>query len=81
MVEFCGLPKGIFTDAIYIENTYHKRFNRFLSKKHKWLDKNLFDKYESGFTHLIYLPHEANTFFQFFLSWSEDIASISASVK
>lgn len=59
LVEFCGLPKGIFTDAIYIENTYHKRFNRFLSKKHKWLDKNLFDKYESGFTHLIYLPHEA----------------------
>ena len=56
LVEFIGIPDNDFGDAVYIENEYHKNFNRFLQRNHKNLQRKVFHQYEGGFTDLIYVP-------------------------
>lgn len=55
-VYFRGLPAGYSSDAIYIENEYHPKMNRYLRIWGWWLQKRIFDKYEYGYTNLAYLP-------------------------
>ena len=55
-VYFRDLPDVDFYGAIYIENEYHKKFNRYLKRWGWWLWKFTFYKYEYGFSHLTYIP-------------------------
>lgn len=59
-VYFKGLPEGHRYQTIYIENAYHKRFNRFLKLCSFGLWKRLYDKYECGFSELVYIPAQSN---------------------
>lgn len=56
LVYFRNLPIGNSSEAIYIENEYHVKMNRFLKLCRWWLQKKVFDKYECGHTELVYLP-------------------------
>lgn len=58
LVEFKGLESGNFADAIYIENEYVPRLNRYLKRHRRSLQKRVFYSYEGGYTNLIYIPHE-----------------------
>ena len=55
-VYFRELPDGGFYGTIYIENEYHKKFNRYLKRWVWWLWKFTFNKYEYGFSDLTYIP-------------------------
>ena len=55
-VYFKNLPFGSCSEVIYIENEYHVKFNRYLRLWGWWLQKRVFDKYESGYKKLLYLP-------------------------
>lgn len=59
-VYFKGLPEGHRYQTIYIENAYHKRFNRFLKLCSFGLWKLLYEKYECGFSELVYIPAQSN---------------------
>lgn len=56
LVYFKDLPDGDFRGAIYIENEYHKKFNRYLKTWGWWLQKVLFNKYKYGSVSLNYIP-------------------------
>lgn len=58
LVEFKGLTSGSFSDAIYIENEYEPRLNRYFKWHRRYLQKRVFNTYKGGFTNLIYIPHE-----------------------
>lgn len=60
-VYFKGLPKGHRYQTIYIENAYHKRFNRFLKLCSWGLWKLFYEKYECGYSELVYIPAQSNT--------------------
>ena len=55
-VYFRELPDVGFYGTIYIENEYHKKFNRYLKRWGWWLWKFTFNKYEYGFSDLTYIP-------------------------
>ena len=55
-VYFRELPSVGVYGTIYIENEYHKKFNRYLKRWGWWLWKFKFDKYEYGFSDLTYIP-------------------------
>lgn len=55
-VYFRELPDVGFYGTIYIENEYHKKFNRYLKRWGWWLWKFKFNKYEYGFSDLTYIP-------------------------
>lgn len=55
-VYFRELPDVGFYGTIYIENEYHKKFNRYLKRWGWWLWKFTFSKYEYGFSDLTYIP-------------------------
>lgn len=55
-VYFRKLPDVGFYGTIYIENEYHKKFNRYLKRWGWWLWRFKFDKYEYGFSDLTYIP-------------------------
>lgn len=55
-VYFKNLPDIGFYGTIYIENEYHKKFNRYLRRWGWWTWKLMFDKYEYGFSNLTYIP-------------------------
>jgi len=55
-VYFRELPEVDFSGTIYIENEYHKKFNRYLKRWGWWLWKFTFNKYEYGFSNLTYIP-------------------------
>ena len=55
-VYFRELPSVGFYGTIYIENEYHKKFNRYLKRWGWWLWKFTFSKYEYGFSELTYIP-------------------------
>lgn len=59
-VYFRELPDVGFYGTIYIENEYHKKFNRYLKRWGWWLWKLKFDKYEFGSTNLTYIPRLSN---------------------
>lgn len=56
LVYFRDLPEDDFRGAIYIENEYHKKFNRYLQRWGWWLQKFTFDKYKYGYSKLTYIP-------------------------
>lgn len=56
LVYFKNLPDVGFYEAIYIENKYHKQFNRYLKRWGWWLQKTVFDTYEHGLVDLTYIP-------------------------
>ena len=56
LVNFKDLPDGDFRGAIYIENEYHKKFNRYLKRWGWLLKKVLFNKYKYGHVDLTYIP-------------------------
>ena len=58
IVVFKGLEPGYFTDAIYVENEYEPRLNRYLRWCLPYLQKCVFDTNKGGHTKLIYIPHE-----------------------
>ncbi|MBQ6064701.1 MAG: hypothetical protein IJK87_13920 [Prevotella sp.] len=58
LVEFKGLTFGDFQRAIYIENEYDPRVNRYLRWNRRYLQKHVFHTYKGGYTDLYYLPHE-----------------------
>lgn len=58
LVEFKGLTSGSFNDAIYIENEYEPRLNRYFKWHRRYLQKRVFNTYKGGFTNLIFIPHE-----------------------
>ena len=55
-VYFRDLPDVDFYGTIYIENEYHKKFNRYLKRWGWWLWNFTFNKYEYGFSDLTYIP-------------------------
>lgn len=55
-VYFRKLPDVGLYGTIYIENEYHKKFNRYLKRWGWWLWKFTFSKYEYGFSELTYIP-------------------------
>jgi hypothetical protein len=55
-VYFRNLPDMGYYGTIYIENEYHKKFNRYLKRWGWWLWKYKFDKYKYGFSNLTYIP-------------------------
>ena len=55
-VYFRNLPDIGSYGTIYIENEYHKKFNRYLKRWGWWLWKFPFNKYEYGLTYLTYIP-------------------------
>ena len=55
-VYFRDLPDVDFYGTIYIENEYHKKFNRYLKRWGWWLWEFTFHKYEYGFSNLTYIP-------------------------
>ncbi len=55
-VLFRNLPNGFFEGAIYIENEYHEKMNRYLKRWGWWLRRRLFGKYEYGYIELCYIP-------------------------
>lgn len=55
-VYFRNLPDMGFYGTIYIENEYHKKFNRYLKRWGWWLWKFKFYKYKYGFSELTYIP-------------------------
>jgi hypothetical protein len=56
LVYFKDLPDDDFGGAIYIENEYHKLFNRYLRRWGWWLKKVLFKKYKYGYVEFTYVP-------------------------
>ena len=56
LVYFKGLPEGNRYKGIYIENAYHKRFNRFMRICSWGLWKLFFYKYDYGEGVFVYLP-------------------------
>ena len=56
IVYFRSLPDVGFYGTIYIENEYHKKFNRYLKRWGWWLWKFTFSKYEYGLSDLTYIP-------------------------
>ena len=55
-VYFRDLPDVDFYGTIYIENEYHKKFNRYLKRWGWWLWNFTFNRYEYGFSDLTYIP-------------------------
>ena len=55
-VYFRNLPNQALNGAIYIENEYHEKINRYLRKWGWWLRRNLFLKYEYGHREFTYVP-------------------------
>lgn len=55
-VYFRDLPDCDFRGAIYIENEYHKKMNRYLRRWRWWLQKYTFNKSEYGYAEFTYLP-------------------------
>ena len=55
-VYFKNLPEWGFRGTIYIENSYHRKFNNYLKRWGSWLWKLHFDKYEYGYSELTYIP-------------------------
>ena len=56
LVRFRNIPVGHLRGAVYIENEYHKKMNRYLRRWGWWLQRWVFDTYECGFEDLTYLP-------------------------
>ena len=56
LVRFRHLPDEYLRGAIYIENEYHKKMNRYLRRWGWWLQRRVFDTYEYGYVDLTYLP-------------------------
>ena len=56
LVRFRHLPDEYLRGAIYIENEYHKKMNRYLRRWGWWLQRWVFDTYEYGYVDLTYLP-------------------------
>ena len=56
LVRFRNIPGGHLRGAVYIENEYHKKMNRYLRRWGWWLQRWVFDTYECGFEDLTYLP-------------------------
>ena len=54
-VYFRNLPEEYFRGAVYIENEYHKKFNRYLRRWGWWLEKFTFNKYEYGWASFTYI--------------------------
>lgn len=55
-VYFRNLPDGFLNGAIYIENQYHVKMNRYLRRWGWWLQKTVFHKFENGNIDLLYIP-------------------------
>ncbi len=55
-VYFMNFPDVDYYGVIYIENEYHKKFNRYLKTWGWWLWKHTFNKYKYGSSDLIYMP-------------------------
>ena len=60
LVRFRDIPTGNLHGAVYIENEYHKKMNRYLSRWGWWLQRKVFHTYEGGYTDLTYLPSISN---------------------
>lgn len=58
-VYFKDLPDGTYNQAIYIENEYHKKMNRYLRRWGWWLQRMVFNRYKHGFCDLVYLPNQS----------------------
>jgi hypothetical protein len=58
-VLFRNLPDCNLQGAVYIENEYHQKMNRYLRKWGWWLQKRMFRKYEYGYKNLVYVPNLA----------------------
>lgn len=56
LVGFRNIPYGSQHGAIYIENEYHKKFNRYLRRWGWWLRWRIFDRHEYGDVKLTYIP-------------------------
>lgn len=56
LVYFKDLPDADFSGAIYIENEYHEKMNRYLKIWRWWLQKVTFNKSEYNYTKITYLP-------------------------
>lgn len=54
-VKFKSVPGGYLRGAVYIENEYHKKMNRYLRLWRWWLNR-LFYTNECGFAELTYIP-------------------------
>lgn len=58
-VYFKDLPDSTYNQAIYIENEYHEKMNRYLRRWGWWLQRMVFNRYKHGFSNLIYLPSQS----------------------
>ncbi len=56
LVYFKDLPDEVLSGAIYIENEYHKKMNRYLRMWRWWLQKVTFNKSEYDYMKITYLP-------------------------
>lgn len=56
LVRFRDIPGDYLSGAIYIENEYNKRVNRYLRIWGWWLRKRVFNSYKFGYVDLTYLP-------------------------
>lgn len=56
LVYFRNLPDNNFHGAIYIENKYHEKMNRYLKRWGWWLQRFTFNKGEYGYPELTYIP-------------------------
>ena len=55
-VYFRNFPNDHLYGAIYIENEYHKKFNRYLRRWGWWLRNVTFNKSEYGYAKITYIP-------------------------
>ena len=56
-VYFRNFPNDHLYGAIYIENEYHKKLNRYLRRWKWWLQKFTFNKYKYGYADITYIPN------------------------